>query len=99
MIERTQQPARKAVVPSPVMPQARKEARMAVDAGFVDDSSEDIPPATVDSPEVRDAWLNRIIELLEQGKRQEAKASLAEFRRRYPGAVLPPRLRALEIES
>ena len=99
MIERTQQPARKAVVPSPVMPQARKEARMAVDAGFVDDPGEDVPPATVDSPAVRDAWLHRIIELLEQGKRLEAKASLAEFRRRYPGAVLPPRLRALEIES
>ncbi len=99
MIERTQQAARKAAAPAPAMPEVRKETRMASDAGFVDDPDEDVPPATVNSPAVRDAWLHRIGELLEQGKLQEAKASLAEFRRRYPSAVLPPRLRALEIES
>lgn len=71
---------------------------MAADAGFVDDPDEDVPPATVDSPAVRDAWLHRIGELLEQGEREQAKASLAEFRRRYPAATLPPALRAIEIE-
>ncbi len=79
-------------------PEAHNEVQMAADAGFVDDPGEDVPPATADSPAVRDAWLRRIGELLAQGKRQEAKASLAEFRRRYPAAVLPPALHALEIE-
>ena len=46
--------------------------------------------------EVRDAWLRRIGELLKQGKHDDAKASLAEFRRRYPDASLPPELRKLE---
>lgn len=87
------QAATKAVVPQP-----RNEAATAADAGFVDDPGEDVPPATVDSPVVRDAWMHRIGELLEQGKRDEAKASLAEFRRRYPAAALPPTLRTLEIE-
>lgn len=88
----------KAVGAAPVAPEVRNEAFMAAEAGFVDDPDEDIPPATAASPAVRDAWLNRIGELLEQGNRQEAKASLIEFRHRYPAAVLPPRLRALEIE-
>ena len=45
---------------------------------------------------VRDAWLRRIGELLAEGKADDAKASLAEFRRRYPEATLPPELRTLE---
>ena len=78
--------------------QARNEAAMAADAAYVDDPEEDIPPATAASPSVRDAWLHRITQLLEQGKRQEAKASLAEFKRRYPSAVLPPALKSLDLE-
>jgi len=57
---------------------------------------EEVPPATADAPEVRDAWLKRIGELLKQGKHDEAKASLAEFRRRYPDVSLPADLRKLE---
>ena len=57
---------------------------------------EDVPPATMDAPAARDAWLRRIGELQQQGLIDEAKASLAEFRRRYPDAVLPPELRKLE---
>lgn len=68
----------------------------ALDAIVVTDPEEDVPPATADSPEVRDAWLRRIGELLEQGRTVEAKASLAEFRRRYPDATLPAELRKLE---
>ena len=45
---------------------------------------------------MRDAWLRRIGELLAEGKADDAKASLAEFRRRYPEATLPPELRTLE---
>ena len=95
-IGQAQQPAAKALAPPPAPPALRNEAKMAADV--VDDHDDDVPPATVDSPAVRDAWLHRIGELLEQGKRLEAKASLAEFRRRYPAAVLPSRLHALEIE-
>ncbi len=81
--------------PMPVVPEAFNEADMAADAGFVDDPDH-VPPATVDSPSVRDAWLQRIRQLLDQGNIHEAKASLAEFRRRYPDAALPSALQALE---
>ena len=67
-----------------------------LDTVTIDDPGEDVPPATADSPEVRDAWLLRIGELLKQGKTEDAKASLAEFKRRYPDATLPPELRKLE---
>ena len=71
--------------------------RAATDAGtLADDPGEEVPPATADSPEVREAWLRRIGELLKQGKTEEATSSLDEFRRRYPDAVLPVELRQLE---
>ena len=86
------------------MPQAQStEAAKAADASardpqafIADDPGEDVPPATVDSPEVRDAWLRRIGELQQQGRSEDARASLAEFRRRYPEAPVPPELRKLE---
>ena len=56
-------------------------------------------PATADAPEVREAWLRRIGELQRQGKTAEARASLAEFRHRYPKAVLPAALHALEVPA
>ncbi len=65
---------------------------LARDDGF----GEDVAPATVDSPEVRRAWLRRIGELVQEGRVDDAKASLAEFRRRYPDVPLPPELRALD---
>ena len=84
--------------PVPVAPVVVNEAQMASDAGFVDDPDDSVPPATVDSPTVRDAWLQRIRQLLDQGNVKEAKASLAEFRRRYPDAALPAALQLLELE-
>jgi hypothetical protein len=80
---------------------AQDEVQRAADAGELDvapiaDQGEDVPPATADSPAVREAWLRRIGELLEQGKTEDAKASLDEFKRRYPDAALPPELRRLE---
>lgn len=57
---------------------------------------EDVPPATADSPDVRNAWLRRIGELMQEGKLDLARASLAEFRRRYPDAAVPAELRPLE---
>ena len=51
------------------------------------------PPATADSPQVQEAWLQRIRELLSDGETDAARNSLAEFRRRYPKYVLPEDLR------
>jgi hypothetical protein len=51
------------------------------------------PPATADSPQVRDAWLQRIRDLLSAGETEAARNSLAEFRKRYPKYVLPEDLR------
>jgi hypothetical protein len=53
------------------------------------------PPATADSPQVRDAWLQRIRELLAAGETDAARNSLAEFRKRYPKYSLPEDLRRL----
>jgi hypothetical protein len=53
------------------------------------------PPATADSPLVRDAWLQRIRELLAAGDTEAARGSLAEFRRRYPNYALPEDLQPL----
>jgi hypothetical protein len=57
---------------------------------------EDVPPATMNAPAARDTWLRRIGELQQEGRIDDAKASLAEFRRRYPDEVLPPEMRKLE---
>ena len=57
--------------------------------------AEDVPPATADSPEVREAWLQRIRELAQAGNADDARASLEEFVRRYPNHSLPDDLRAL----
>ena len=59
------------------------------------DESE-VPPATADSPEVRDAWLLRIRELVREGKLDDARESLDAFRKRYPRAVVPEDLRTLD---
>lgn len=53
------------------------------------------PPATVDSPEARRAWLERIRELRDSGDRAAAQASLLEYRRRYPTLELPDDLQGL----
>ena len=91
---------------SRIKPQAKRvrtqnEAEAAADAATLDAFSkamdeEDVPPATMDAPSARDAWLRRIGELQQQGRIDEAKASLAEFRRRYPDAELSAELRKLE---
>lgn len=61
-----------------------------------DEPLDDVPPATADSPAVRDAWLQRIRELADAGNIEGARASLHEFVRRYPAYPLPDDLRALE---
>jgi hypothetical protein len=65
------------------------------DAFAEDAAAEDVPPATADSPAVRDAWLQRIRELVMAGNADEARASLREFVHRYPNHPLPDDLRPL----
>ena len=60
---------------------------------------DDVPPATMDSPAARDAWLRRIHELVDQGREEEARASLAEFQKRHPSAPIPAKLRALQASE
>ena len=75
--------------PPSVQPMAKPELR------------ENAPAATAESLSklersaelAPDKWLERIEELRKQGKLEEAKASLAEFRKRYPDYRLPDALR------
>jgi hypothetical protein len=66
--------------------------------GFEDQPIDDEPPASADSPEVREAWLKRVRELVTQGDRDAARDSLREYRRRYPDAAIPDDLRPLLSE-
>lgn len=78
---------------------ARRRAASAAAAAesnvFAEPDVEDIPPATADSPSVRDAWLHRIRELHAAGDIDAARASLDEFVRRYPGFQVPDDLQPL----
>ncbi len=87
--ELSAQQARKAAAPA-VAPAPAQEIESA-------EPDEDVvPPMTADSPQVRQAWLQRIRELARAGHVEDARASLREFRHRYPGATLPDDLRALD---
>ena len=61
----------------------------------LDQPLDDTPPASVDSPVVREAWLARIRELVSAERYAEARDSYAEFRRRHPDAPVPADLRML----
>lgn len=67
------------------------------DGGIVFDRQalHDVPPATVDSPGIHRAWLDRIRELREAGETEAARESLREYRRRYPQQPLPDDLDGL----
>lgn len=54
------------------------------------------PPSTADSPTVRQAWLQRIRELIADGETDAARDSLEEFKRRHPGVALPDDLRRFD---
>lgn len=74
---------------------AAPPADKAADAEAAEGLYDDRPPVTADSPEFRQAWLQRIRKLVTDGRRAEARASLLEFRRRYPEAAVPDDLRPL----
>lgn len=87
-------PAAAPVLDSISVTGSRVRSKAVVDTHH-DQPMDDQPPATVDSPKVRKAWLHRVRELRDDGQLDEARASLREFRRRYPDAPLPDDLRPL----
>lgn len=60
-----------------------------------DQPLDDQPPASADSPAVREAWLQRVRELRDAGELDAARASLLEFVRRHPQVAVPGDLRPL----
>lgn len=99
-IDATQPAPPPAAIPMPAaagQADARAPAETQEDA-IPEDASE-LPPASLDDPAIRQAWLARILALSRAGQDAEARASLAEFRRRYPQAPLPPELQALAAPS
>jgi hypothetical protein len=73
-----------------------RPAAVAAHAAVLADAPDlDVPPATVASPEVRDAWLARIRALIAAGHADQARTSLQEFQRRYPEFELPDDLHPL----
>jgi hypothetical protein len=102
----TAAPARPAAAPPPPLGQTRQNerARASVDKSEADtearkvrdsDAFDASPPVTADSPEFRQAWLQRIRGHIAKGEQDAARSSLQEFRRRYPDIELPEDLRAL----
>lgn len=59
------------------------------------DGYDDRPPVSADSPEFRQAWLQRIRAQIAKGDIDAARDGLQEFRRRYPDIELPEDLRKL----
>lgn len=78
-------------------PELRRESQSAENIAIVDiDDAGDEPPAYANSPEVREAWLRRVRELIAEGHLQHAHDSLREFQRRYPDQPLPDDLRRFQ---
>jgi hypothetical protein len=75
---------------------AANEARATTgEADKLSDAYDDRPPVSADSPEFRQAWLQRIRAQLARGETAAATESLQAFRRRYPDVELPEDLRKL----
>lgn len=74
----------------------RAAAKARAEPQFAEPDEEVVPPATADSPAVRDAWLQRIRELVRDGQLDAARESLKAFRTRYPGHAIPDDLHAIE---
>ena len=84
-------------VATPTLEAASRAATAEDDGGVVFDRQalHDVPPATVDSPPIHLAWLDRIRELRDAGELEAARESLREYRRRYPDQPLPDDLDGL----
>ncbi len=92
-------PAPAPVAAPPASMQRSGAAAPARAASAADAVEVDEPPATMNSPSARKAWLRRISELVHAGRNEEARASLAEFRRRYPNERIPAELKVLETST
>jgi hypothetical protein len=90
-------PAPAAPAPPPPPPAQTDRARSgnAAERDAAAGAFDERPPVSADSPEFRQAWLQRIRERLARGEEQAARESLQEFRRRYPDVELPEDLRKL----
>lgn len=77
----------------------KAEADDFVEEPPADQPLDDQPPASADSIVVQQAWMQRIRDLIAEGKLEDARASLHEFKRRYPGVVLPDDLRRFGATS
>lgn len=87
--------ARQMPVASPP-PAAQAPAAPAASAASVADQPfDDQPPVSADSPEFRQAWLQRIRNLFAKGQADAGRTSLQEFRRRYPDSELPDDLKKI----
>lgn len=77
-------------------PVAMEAHDTAADKVLADDGELDAsPPATADSPAVHRAWFERIRELRDAGRLDDARESLAELRRRFPHLRVPDDLAPL----
>ncbi len=103
---RVEQAARASNMPSRPAPAATPKPRNEAANDVLSDAAaaaegreegfDERPPNTADAPEVRQAWLQRIRELIASGDTITARASLQEFKRRYPGVALPDDLRRFD---
>ncbi len=95
-------PSRPAGAPAPPPPASNARARSPIGNVEADtyefksrDGYDDRPPVSADSPEFRQAWLQRIRVQIAKGDTDAAREGLQEFRRRYPDVELPEDLRKL----
>jgi resuscitation-promoting factor RpfA len=87
--------ARQAPVASPPPAAQAPAAPAASAASIADQPFDDQPPVSADSPEFRQAWLQRIRNLFAKGQADAGRTSLQEFRRRYPDSELPDDLKKI----
>jgi resuscitation-promoting factor RpfA len=87
--------ARQTPVASPPPAVQAPAAPAASAASVADQPFDDQPPVSADSPEFRQAWLQRIRNLFAKGQADAGRTSLQEFRRRYPNSELPDDLKKI----
>jgi len=83
------------IAPTPMRPAERAKSQADSSSGSTAADARALAKenAAQESPE---AWLKRLEELRKQGRMQEFRASLAEFRKRYPSYAIPQALTAPE---
>jgi resuscitation-promoting factor RpfA len=85
--------ARQAAPAAPPPPAV--SAPVPVPAAAADQPFDDQPPVSADSPQFRQAWLQRIRKQFAEGQAEAGRKSLQEFRRRYPDMELPEDLKKI----